>query len=70
MGCGRRCGSDWCFQLFFVVSADQITCAVENGLLKNAKIGGRMLAEVLCGRLNQMLVGVWSAGSVKNGTIC
>ena len=52
-----------------MVSADQITCAVENGLLKNAKIGGRMVAEVLCGRLNQMLEGVWSAGGVKNGVI-
>lgn len=50
----------------FAVLADQNACAVENGLLKNAKIGEKMLTEVLCGRLNPRLVGVWSACEVEN----
>lgn len=36
----------------FAVLADQIACMVENGLPIKVEIGGKMLAEVLCGRLN------------------
>ena len=36
----------------FTVSTDQNAYEVENGLPKKVEIGGKMLAEVLCGRLN------------------